>query len=1182
MSRSRTRSLVAFVAALIAAVLLPLESAAQTVTGSISGTVHDPQGAVVPGATATVVNEATSDSRVAVTDDRGEFQVTSLAAGRYTVRVELASFRTYERKNVVLSSSERVSVGTISLEVGGLGETVTVEATGTHVNTTETQHGGVVTRTQIEQIQVLGRDVTSLMRLLPGVRYTAPVDSMGGTFGVDMPNVGGLPADWGRVIIDGVVGNEIGNSGMNAQMVNLDAIAEVRLLNNSYRAEYGQSGGSQLQIVTRGGSSQYHGSGYYYGRHERFNSTEFFRARSQRLQGIDPFPPKYRFATYGANIGGPVLKNKRSLFFFYSIEAPQVQRPQSVQTWRMPSALERQGDFSQTFDAQGRLIFIRDPRKTGQACNAVTGGPGCFDGNVIPASMINSAHTQAMLRLMPMPEYDPRTTQGNYNYDTEEVIDIPKLNNVARIDWRPTQSDSFSFTIKDWWQDQRGARITAGPSNWQWFFAHYKNTDRGFTGNYTKILRSNLVWDTDFGSRQQTEVFYPLNETEWTKASRTAAGYTVPQFHPELNPRDVLPKVTFGVPGGSPNFSYDSRLSDKGIAWLHSVRSNVTYIRGRHSLKTGIYYEKSINSEGKGGVGGGAWAGDYNFTVDSANTLDTNYGFANALLGNFTSYTETDGYADVKGNRPTVEFYGQDTWKVSRTLTVDYGLRFLWFRPWASTKEGTRSASWDPDRYIPGGSPLLYAPVRINNQNFAQNPVTGELRAPVYVGSFVSGTGDPYNGMVTNEEWPSYGVGFRVSQGIQPEGRVGLAWDIMGTGRTSLHASLGRYHNAFVNANGLDVLARQPPAQNNPVLRYATIALLQTPEARAAFDTTPSNVTGFQHVAPTPQSLNYSVGVQRELGWGTVLDVTYAGSKTERIEVTYQYNDLPYGTNFIDVHPENIDPRTGGVLPANFLRPYRGYGTLGVRQNTGDTDYNSMQVQLNRRYIRGFQFALAYTLAKGYDRRITSPYVAADQDWFWRAPTATTQLHNTTISYTWDVPDGSRMWNNWLTRGALDGWQLSGNTAFVSGDWAGVTFTTTDNFDFYGGGAGGRIVLTGVDPTGGDNRDPNPDGTGSYVDWKAFARPSGRLDLGNAPARFIRLPWIKNTDLSMFKNFEVGGGKRLQIRWEIYNLFNTVNWSTLNLQAQFNPAGEQVNAAFGKATAARDPRIMQGAIRFTF
>ncbi len=277
---------------------------------------------------------------------------------------------------------------------------------------------------------------------------------------------------------------------------------------------------------------------------------------------------------------------------------------------------------------------------------------------------------------------------------------------------------------------------------------------------------------------------------------------------------------------------------------------------------------------------------------------------------------------------------------------------------------------------------------------------------------------------------------------------------------------------------------------------------------------------GFQHDAPTPQTLNYSVGIQREMGWGTVLDVTYAGSQTRRIEVTYAINDLPYGTNFIDVHPENINPATGAVLPANFLRPYLGYGTIAIRQNTGETDYNSLQVQLNRRYIKGLQFALAYTLAKGYDTRQTSPY--RPEDWFW-APTGGTQLHNLTISYTWDVPNGSKLWDNALTRGALDGWQLSGNTAFVSGDWAGVTFSTTDNFDFYGGGAGGRIVLTGVDPRSGDNLDPNPDGTGSYLNWAAFARPSGRLDLGNAPARFFRLPWIKNTDLSLFKNFQMGG-----------------------------------------------------------
>jgi len=1180
MTRLELRRWGLLVVILVGAAASSATLAAQTVTGSISGTVVDAQGAVMPAATVTILNEATGAPRVAVTDARGDFQVTNLQAGQYTVRVEITSFRPYERKNVVVSSSERVAIGTIALELGSLTDTVSVEATGTHVNTTETQHGGVITRTQIEQIQVLGRDVTSLMRLLPGVRYTTPVDSMGGSFGVDVPSVGGLPADWSKVIIDGVVGNEVGNSGMQAQMVNLDAIAEVRLLNNSYRAEYGQSGGSQLQIITRGGTSEYRGSGYWYVRNEKLNSTEFFRARSQRLNGIEPFPPKYRFNTYGANLGGPVVKGKNKVFFFYSLEAPIVSRPQSVQTWRMPSALERKGDFSQTYDAQGRLINIKDPRKSGLACNAVTGGPGCFEGNIIPASMINPAYMQAMLNLMPLPEYDPRTTQGNYNYDSEEITDVPKINHVARVDWRPTSNDSLSFTFKDWKQDQRGTRIPAGPSNWGWFNAHYTNTDRGFTGNYSKVLRSNMVWDTDFGTRRQTEVFYPLNETEWDKTNRQLAGFNVAQFHPELNPRNVLPRVNFGtVTGGAPNFTYDTRLIDQGEGWLSSVRSNLTYIRGAHSLKTGMYYEDTRNSEGKGGVGGGSWSGDFNFGVDTNNPLDTNFAYANALLGNINSYTETNGYADVRGQRPSAEAYVQDTWKPLRNLTVDYGARFLWYRAWASFKD-TKSASFDPDQYVPGGSPLLYQPVLVNGQQRALNTVTGELRPYIYVGGFVPGTGDPYNGMVTQDEWGSYGTGFRVSQGIEPEGRAGLAWDITGTGKTSLHASIGRYHNPFVNANGLDNLARNPPAQSNPVLRYSTIDQMLTPEGAAAFDTRPSSgILGLQHDAPTPKSLNYSVGIQREIGWGTVLDVTYAGSRTKNIEVSYNINDLPYGTNFIDVHPENINPATGTVLPADFLRPYLGYGTIAIRQNTGETDYNSMQVQLNRRYIKGLQFALAYTLAKGWDTRVTSPYQT--EDWFNRAPTAGTQLHNLTVSYTWDVPDGSRAWNNVVTRAALDGWQLSGNTAFVSGDWAGVTFTTTDNFDFYGGGAGGRIVLTGADPRGGDNQDPNPDGTGSYLNWAAFARPTGRLDYGNAPARFFRLPWIKNTDLSMFKNFDISG-RKLQFRWEIYNLFNTVNWSAINTAAQFNPAGEQVNANFGKATTARDPRIMQAALRFSF
>ena len=259
--------LVATVMAVLA-VLLPRSAAAQAVSGTISGNVADPQGQVIPGATLTVINEATNDSRVTVSDGNGSFQVTNLQPGSYTVKVEMPSFRTLERKNVVLSAGERLSVGTLALDIGSLGETVVVEARGTQVNIAETQHSGVITAKQIEQVQVLGRDVTSIMRLLPGVRYENTVDSLGMSFGTSVPNVGGARRDWSNVIVDGVVANEVGATNLMAQQINLDAIAEVRVLLNSYRAEYGRAGGGQVQIVSKSGTSNYHGNLYYYGRNE--------------------------------------------------------------------------------------------------------------------------------------------------------------------------------------------------------------------------------------------------------------------------------------------------------------------------------------------------------------------------------------------------------------------------------------------------------------------------------------------------------------------------------------------------------------------------------------------------------------------------------------------------------------------------------------------------------------------------------------------------------------------------------------------------------------------------------------------------------------------------------------------------------------------------------------------------
>src|SRR6266446_8410961 len=331
---------------------------AQETAGTLAGTIADEQGQVLPGAAVTASHERTNAVRTTVSDPRGSFQLPALPPGSYTVRVELQNFRTLERKNVVLSGGERLSLGTLRLTIG-LGEAIVVEESGTKVNTDETQHAGLITSKQIEQIQTKGRDVTTLMRLAPGVRYEDTVDSLGESFGTLVPHVSGQRRTWNHITVDGVLGNEIGQTDRMAQQINLDAVGEIKILLNTYRAEYGRTGGAQIQIVSKGGDAQYRGNAYYYGRNEHLNANNFFNHRSNRPR------PRYRFNTFGFNLGGPVpglnKGEEKKLFFFYSIEAPLTERPGPLRQWMVPTALERQGDFSQTLDSAGRLIVIRDP-----------------------------------------------------------------------------------------------------------------------------------------------------------------------------------------------------------------------------------------------------------------------------------------------------------------------------------------------------------------------------------------------------------------------------------------------------------------------------------------------------------------------------------------------------------------------------------------------------------------------------------------------------------------------------------------------------------------------------------------------------------------------------------------------------------------------------------------------------
>src|SRR5262245_36298995 len=335
MSNRVRRLLAAAVAAL--AVLVPRAAHAQSVSGSISGTVVDQTRQVVPGATVTLVNEATGDSRATVTTDTGLFVLSAVQPGTYTVRIELAGFAPFERRRTVLPANEHLSIGTVQLNVGALAETVTLTAQGSIVQTTSSERSALITSDQIALVADRGRDVVSLLRILPGVSYQTPTDAPGGNFGTTTPNINGNRATWNTMTVDGVVGNDLGSPQVFSSSINFDAIGEVQVELNNYRAEYGRNGGPVVNIVTKSGTKSFRGSAYYYKRNEKLNANDFFNNRN----GVAK--PIYRFDTVGATIGGPVVLPKMNagrdkLFFFYSFDGLKSLNPRPLQQVTTPTS----------------------------------------------------------------------------------------------------------------------------------------------------------------------------------------------------------------------------------------------------------------------------------------------------------------------------------------------------------------------------------------------------------------------------------------------------------------------------------------------------------------------------------------------------------------------------------------------------------------------------------------------------------------------------------------------------------------------------------------------------------------------------------------------------------------------------------------------------------------------------
>lgn len=1159
---------------------------AQSATGEVNGTVSDPSGAFIPGATVTLLNQGTNLQDKATTNQSGGYLFLHVIPGTYVLRVEGSGFKTAALSSFDVGVSQVVTRD-VTMTLGTVSQTVEVTTSAPLLQPSSTELGSVITTKAANDLPMNGRNFTELLLLTPGV---TPVNvSQGGDPGNPDGGIVAVPTasvykpsfhgSQNRSVIyyqDGIINTDFRGNVPGVQP-NVDMIQELDVVSHDTRADFGGVIGGVVNVVSKSGTNQFHGSGFEFVRNNAFDARDTFKDHDPKT-GVPTAPPPFHQNQFGATIGGPIRHDRT--FFYAGYSAWRFSRPpQSLN--RVPTQAELNGDFSANpfkdlQDIYNPYSTRPDPNKAGNflrdrfLCNAagsplptntdgtqtpIAGSTAC---NILPSSLISPTMQSLLTTYLDTPNLTGNTRDnfiGNLpSTDNENDVQV-------RVDNRFSDRDNVFFRFAEMWDNAVSGATpkTNSPTKY-----HYHNEG----GGWVHTFRPNLILDVRGGNLSGPVDNFTLSRLGAAPESK---------FFPDIN-KFASMNVGFGGPYNGPGAGFTPNQDNfrNNPGW--NATANVNWIKGRHNFAMGYDYNLTsriqINHFESFTFNGSV-------TDNPENAGKTGNGLASALLGFPVSFQgQLPSISEVHTNNPEWALYVQDEWKVKPKVTVNWGLRWD-VDPLASIIGARTSDSVDifHQKYTVGltAFPPLCSSVQ-------QDPCMPQPLANIPFNDHIVLGGNHLQ--VPRSEYdqfgPRIGIAWQVTPNTVIRGGYGLYFDALiartQTAQNDLEQLAWPYTTGFGgSANVLTSAGVPAGGAGNPLVPLTSIEGSfpfaippPTPWTPSGWADDPNNRDPYSH--------EWNLEAQRQFGQNLMLSVAYVGSSSKRLAYTGGNANAARQPSPAGTPATVID----SMRPMPFME-----GTLRYTQNIGYGNYNALEIKAVRRFARGLQSQLSFTWSKSLD--VSSGYYNVENGAGARGVQNYFDINSNYGLSGFDVPHYLSWYTVWeLPFGRGKQWLQSGPASWVFGNWQVNSILQARSGQVYNLGAqGGDIAnIFGTD-TAGDKSYMRPNivgnpqtGVAPGFDFNpaAFAVPASGT-FGNAGRNILRSTAVFNTDFSLFKNIPIGAGesKQIQFRVESFNLFNDMNWGIPGTTIGSGGSGQVTSLAGGTR-----PREFQFALKILF